>query len=97
MEMWERGKKRKVSASCEKQEVYHNNHRRLNMYMTDTEMLPKIINFCLYNINVTDFFFYRNMELKVLCKLKIERKLQSRWCVCERNELFTCKVWEAIP
>ena len=51
------GKKRKVSASCEKQEVYHNNHRRLNMYMTDAEMLPKIINFCLYNINVTEIFF----------------------------------------
>ena len=49
------GKKRKVSASCEKQEVYHNNHRRL--IMTDAEMLPKIINFCLYNINVTEFFF----------------------------------------
>ena len=51
------GKKRKVSASCEKQEVYHNNHRRLNMYMTEAEMLPKIINFCLYNINVTEIFF----------------------------------------
>ena len=84
-------KKRNVSASCEKQEVYHNNHRRLNMYMTDAEMLPKIINFCLYNINVTEFFFLS--ELRVLCWLKI----QSRWCVCERNELFTCKVWEAIP
>ena len=93
MEMWERGKKIKVSASCEKQEVYRNNHRRLNMYMTDTEMLPKIINFCLYNINVTEFFSIS----RVLCRLKIERKLQSRWCVCERNELFTCKVWEAIP
>ena len=88
-------KKRNVSASCEKQEVYHNNHRRLNMYMTDAEMLPKIINFCLYNINVTEFFFLS--ELRVLCRLKIERKPQSRWCVCERNELFTCKVWEAIP
>ena len=88
-------KKINVSASCEKQEVYHNNHRRLNMYMTDAEMLPKIINFCLYNINVTEFFFLS--ELRVLCRLKIERKPQSRWCVCERNELFTCKVWEAIP
>ena len=57
MEMWERGKKRKVTASCEKEAVYHNNHRRLNMYVTDAEMLPKIINFCLYNINVTEFFF----------------------------------------
>ena len=27
------------------------------MYMTDAEMLPKIINFCLYNINVTEIFF----------------------------------------
>ena len=65
------------------------------MYMTDAEMLPKIINFCLYNINVTEFFFLS--ELRVLCWLKIERNPQSRWCACERNELFTCKVWEAIP
>ena len=63
-------KKRNVSASCEKQEVYHNNHRRLNMYMTDAEMLPKIINFCLYNINVTEFFFYLNSEFDAGSKLR---------------------------
>ena len=60
------GKKRKVSASCEKQEVYHNNHRRLNMYMTDAEMLPKIINFCLifFSVSIWNSEFYAGSKLR---------------------------------
>ena len=66
-------------------------------FMTDAEMLPKIINFCLYNINVTENFFsisIWNSEFYAGSKL---RKNSGVGGVCERNELFTCKVWEAIP
>ena len=100
MEMWERGKKRKVSASCEKQEVYHNNHRRLNMYMTDTEMLPKIINFCLYNINVTDFFSISiwNSEFYAGSKLRENSRVGG---VCVRGMSFShakCgKLYHKVP
>ena len=88
MEMWERGKKRKVSASCEKQDVYHNNHRRLNMYMTDAEMLPKITVYTismsqnLFSISIWNSEFYAGSKLREKCV---------------RGMSFSSKVWEAIP
>ena len=91
-------KKRNVSASCEEQEVYHNNHRRLNMYMTDAEMLPKIINFCLYNINVTEFFFYLNSEFYAGSKLREKFRVGG---VCVRGMSFShakCeKLYHKVP
>ena len=97
------GKKKKVSASCEKQEVNHNNHRRLNMYMTDAEILPKIINFI-----VTEFFFlsqYGTQEFYAGSKLR-ENSRVGGVCVrvgglCVRGMSFSranCgKLYHKVP
>ena len=94
MEMWERGKKRKVSASCEKQDVYYNNHRRLNMYMTDAEMLPKIT---VYTISMSQNLFsisIWNSEFYAGSKLRENSRVGG---VCVRGMSFSSKVWEALP
>ena len=70
------------------------------MYMTDAEMLPKIINFRLYNIYVTEFFSALNMELRVLCRLKL-RENSRVGGVCMRGMSFShakCgKLYHKVP